>query len=191
MPTPHELAGLRVVAHPLRLKLLSLLTAESLSAAEAARVLGESQANVSYHLRRLAQAGLVQLVEEARVRGGVAKRYRHDPASGEALGSGDADEHRALMSALSTELVQRSGRYEPGAPIVFTDAEVVLPAETWQRVRDLGRELGRLLHDEAVAAGTPGAVRVAATVALFPVSRAPVPEAPADAAMSASDPGAE
>ncbi|ANP74644.1 helix-turn-helix domain-containing protein [Cryobacterium arcticum] len=189
MPTPHDLEGLRVVAHPLRLKLLSLLTAESLSAAEAARVLGESQANVSYHLRRLAQAGLVQLVEEARVRGGVAKRYRHDPSSGEALAGGDADEHRALMAALSAELVQRSARYEPGAPIVFTDAEVLLPAEAWHRVRDLGRELGRLLHDEAVAAGTPGAVRVAATVALFPV--APALAAPASEAPPSSDPGAE
>ncbi len=189
MPAPHELEGLRVVAHPLRLKLLSLLTAESLSAAEAARMLGESQANVSYHLRRLAQAGLVHLVEEARVRGGVAKRYRHDPSSGEALASGDADGHRALMSALSSELVQRSGRYEPGEPIVFTDAEVLLPAQAWQRVRDLGRELGRLLHDEAVAAGTPGAVRVAATVALFPV--APALAAPATEAPPPSDPGAE
>ncbi|WP_268815939.1 helix-turn-helix domain-containing protein [Amycolatopsis alkalitolerans] len=39
-----------MLAHPLRLRLLSLLTGASLSAAEAARELGETQANVSYHL---------------------------------------------------------------------------------------------------------------------------------------------
>ncbi len=50
-----SVADLRVLAHPLRLRLLSLLTGEAYSAAEAARLLDQSQANVSYHLRRHAQ----------------------------------------------------------------------------------------------------------------------------------------
>jgi DNA-binding transcriptional ArsR family regulator len=169
MTQPPDLDGLRVVAHPLRLRLLSLLTAESLSAAEAARVLGESQSNVSYHLRRLAQAGLVDLVEETRVRGGTAKRYRHDPASGEALLSGTGDEHRALMAALAAELVRRAARYEAGTPIVFTDAEVSLLPDAWARVSALAREAGRIIHDEAVPQGTPQSGRVGATLALFSV----------------------
>lgn len=172
-PTDHDdtrLDGLRVVAHPLRLRLLSLLTAQAMSAAEAARAVGESQANVSYHLRRLADAGLVTLVEEVRVRGGVARRYRHDPTSGETLPSGGAEEHSALMNALASELVRRADRYSAGEPTVFTDAEVLLPVDVWERVQEAARDVGRLLHDEAVAPGTPGAVRVAATLALFPVA---------------------
>jgi DNA-binding transcriptional ArsR family regulator len=69
------------LAHPARLRLLSLLTGAALSAAEAARELGMSQANASYHLRRLERAGLVQVVEEVTVRGGHARRYRHTTSS--------------------------------------------------------------------------------------------------------------
>ncbi|SFH21145.1 Helix-turn-helix domain-containing protein [Amycolatopsis regifaucium] len=82
MPDSPTLEGLRVLAHPVRLRILSLLTGAAMSAAEAARELGETQANVSYHLRRLHEAGLLDVAEEVRIRGGLAKRYRHDPESG-------------------------------------------------------------------------------------------------------------
>lgn len=173
MPTaevPQDLDGLRVVAHPLRLRLLSLLTGEAFSAAEAARALGESQANVSYHLRRLAQAGLVTLVEQATIRGGTAKRYRHDPASGETLGAGSADAHQALMRSLAGELTARSTRYRADTEFVFTDAEVTVSADAWARIRELAREVGRIIHDEAVPSTTDAGVRIGATLALFEVA---------------------
>ena len=166
-----HLDGLRVVAHPLRLRLLSLLTAESLSATEAARVLDESQANVSYHLRRLAQAGLVQLVEEANIRGGTAKRYRHDSSSGEKLGAGRVNDHQALMSSLASELIARSARYVSGSEFTFTEAEVSVSPEVWARIREVSHEVGRMIHDEAIPAGTPDAIRISTTLALFEVAK--------------------
>lgn len=168
--TPQDIDGLRAVAHPLRLRLLSMLTAEALSAAEAARVLGETQANVSYHLRRLADAGLVRLVEETTIRGGTAKRYRHDPASGESLGAGGVDEHGALMRTLAGELTTRSTRYVPESDFAFTDAEVTVSREAWERIRSLAREVGTLIHDEALPADADRGVRIGATLALFEVS---------------------
>ncbi len=72
-----EVTGLRALAHPLRLRILSLLTGTELSAAEVARELGVTHANASYHLRQLAAAGEVVVAGEERIRGGVAKRYRH------------------------------------------------------------------------------------------------------------------
>jgi DNA-binding transcriptional ArsR family regulator len=168
-PNARDLDGLRVIAHPLRLRLLSLLSGESLSAAEAARRLGESQANLSYHLRRLAKAGLVDLVEEESVRGGIAKRYRHDPSSGERLSSGGRDEHQALMAAMAAELMSRSRRYLPDSKIVFTDAEVSVRAAVWTRVAELIHEAGKLISETAVPPGEPGTVRIAATLALFAV----------------------
>jgi len=57
--------------------MLSLLTGAPHSAAELARELGGSQANASYHVRRLEHAGLVVVVEQLSVRGGQARRYRH------------------------------------------------------------------------------------------------------------------
>lgn len=52
--------ALRALAHPLRLRLLALLRADGpATASRLARRLGESSGATSYHLRRLAQAGLV------------------------------------------------------------------------------------------------------------------------------------
>ncbi|MCU1405206.1 MAG: transcriptional regulator [Glaciihabitans sp.] len=170
VPTAEPSSGLddlRAVAHPLRLRLLSLLTGESLSAAEAARSLGDTQANVSYHLRRLADAGLVALVEETSIRGGRAKRYRHDPRSGESIGPTGIAEHTALMTAIAGELRRRSPAYRPEAPVVFTDAEVWVSPEHWQRIQDLTRELGVLVHNSAVARATPHAVPISVTAAVF------------------------
>ena len=104
------------------------------------------------------------------MRGGTAKRYRHDPVSGEHLSSGDSDELRVLMAALSAELIRRAARYEPSTPFAFTDAEVHLSSESWGRVQKLAREVGRVIHDEAVPDGTPGARRIGATMALFAVT---------------------
>lgn len=171
-PSPTDLDGLRVVAHPLRLRLLSLLTGETLSAAEAARALGESQANVSYHLRRLAQAGLVDLVEQTAVRGGLAKRYRHNPASGESLTPGDTDAHRALMATLATELTRRASEYQAGAPVVFTDAEVWVSADAWRHIQDLTRALGVAIHAAAGASDEAHPVRISTTLAAFELKAA-------------------
>ena len=52
--TDEEVASLRAVAHPVRLRILSLLTGTELSAAEVARELDLTHANASYHLRVLA-----------------------------------------------------------------------------------------------------------------------------------------
>ena len=61
----------------------------------------------------------MQLVEEMNIRVGTAKRYRHDAASGEALGSGRVDEHQALIGSLAAELIARSARYLSESGFVF------------------------------------------------------------------------
>ncbi len=57
--------------------MLSLLTASAMSAAEVGRELDVTHANASYHLRLLADAGLIVVEGEEQIRGGLAKRYRH------------------------------------------------------------------------------------------------------------------
>src|ERR1700679_2222186 len=56
-----RVAALRARAHPLRLRMLSLLTGAAMSAAELGRELGVSQALASYHLRQLAHAEVAEL----------------------------------------------------------------------------------------------------------------------------------
>src|ERR1700683_4857459 len=53
--------ALRAYAHPVRLKLVSLLRTEGpLTATRAAELLGESSGTCSFHLRQLAKYGLVE-----------------------------------------------------------------------------------------------------------------------------------
>ncbi|GAA2073044.1 hypothetical protein GCM10009801_26060 [Streptomyces albiaxialis] len=166
-PSREEIGGLRVLAHPLRLRLLSLLTGQAYSAAEAARALGQSQANVSYHLRRLHAAGLVDAVGEVTVRGGTAKRYRHDPESGDRLAAGSAEEYAVLAAALADELRRRTAQRDTGVRGEMTDAEVWVAPEAWEEIRRRAVDLGTEIHARALPPGTEGAVRVSATLMLF------------------------
>ncbi len=159
-----RLRDLRVLAHPLRLRLLSLLGGGAYSAAEAARELGETQANVSYHLRRLQESGLAYVSEEVAIRGGRAKRYRHDPTSGETLDSEGAPD---LFLAMAAELARRAALVAPGTATTFTDAEFWLREADHRAVASLVRQAGIALADAAVPPHTAGARPVAATLALF------------------------
>jgi DNA-binding transcriptional ArsR family regulator len=170
MPTDEPTDELRALAHPLRLRLLSLLTNQAMSAAEAARELADTQANVSYHLRRLHAAGLLELVEEVEVRGGRAKRYRHDPDSGSRVAARTVEEHQLMVSALAAELRRRTASRQLGAPSATTDVELWVDPEVWRQALAKAGELGALLHDAAQRPHTPGAVRVAATMVLFELS---------------------
>src|SRR4051794_30024235 len=96
-----RIAALRALAHPLRLRMLSLLTGTALSAAELGRELDVSQALASYHLRQLADAALVQLAEQRSRRGGRERRYRVAPVDPEwRTPVADAEGQALLIEAL-------------------------------------------------------------------------------------------
>lgn len=67
---------LRVLANPLRQEILGLLCRQPLSATRLSRRLRGAPSNLHYHLDRLRQAGLVELVEERPVRGATEKIFR-------------------------------------------------------------------------------------------------------------------
>lgn len=172
---PHD--NLRVLAHPLRMRILSLLTGTAMSAAETARELGETQANISYHLRRLHEAGLLDIAEEVTIRGGRAKRYRHDPDSGRRLTSRNPAEQHLLTKAVAGELLRRAGPRAPGRRASMTDAELWVDRTVWARLLDRASELSRELHAAAQPPRTPGTVRVSASMALFELTDAGQEEA--------------
>jgi DNA-binding transcriptional ArsR family regulator len=162
---PHD--QLRVLAHPLRMRILSLLTGTAMSAAEAARELGDTQANTSYHIRRLHDAGLLEVTEEVSIRGGRAKRYRHDPDSGKRLTSRDPAEEKLLTKAIADELLRRAGQRASNRPASLTDAELWVAPEVWAQLLKQATALSEELHDAAQPPRSPGTVRVSASVALF------------------------
>lgn len=156
-----------MLAHPLRLRILSLLTGATMSAAEAARELGESQANVSYHLRRLHEAGLLDVAEEVRIRGGVAKRYQHDPDSGSAVQSRGSDDDQMLAGALAAELQRRTENRIPGLSGHLTDAELWVDQQAWEEARRLAGRLSQVLHEAAKPPRTRGTKRTSTTISMF------------------------
>lgn len=160
-----RLSSLRSIAHPLRLRMLSLLTGTSMCAAEVARELDITHANASYHLRQLADAGLLVIDGEERIRGGVAKRYRHvwdaEPAS---LGLGDPEQQ---LRAMTSELLRRYQDRDPDARTTLTDAELWVAPDTWDRAVKLLREASALIHDQAAAPRSEGTVPVNLTLAAF------------------------
>jgi DNA-binding transcriptional ArsR family regulator len=165
-----DIDELRALAHPLRLRMLSLLTGESLSAAEVARALDVTQANASYHLRLLERAGLVRVVEEVRIRGGVARRYRHE-SSAEPFDLDAPQPHvdpaarAAYLEVLAAAMRDRAAERVDG-PAVNTDADLHVDPEVWRRVVEMVGDASRLLHASARPAGAD-TIRVSMTAALF------------------------
>jgi DNA-binding transcriptional ArsR family regulator len=66
----------KAMSHPLRVRILALLDERRASPVELADVLEASLGTVSYHVRTLHQLGLIELVDETRVRGAVEHHYR-------------------------------------------------------------------------------------------------------------------
>jgi DNA-binding transcriptional ArsR family regulator len=161
-----EVSVLRARAHPVRLRMLSLLTGSAMSAAELARELGLTQANASYHLRTLVRAGLVRPAGQERVRGGMAKRYRYEI---DAPSPADVDpEAEALFAeALATELVRRSQVRRSAGRGTTADAELWVEPEVWERVRAQVADAMRELHVRAQSPRRQGTTRVSVTVAMF------------------------
>ena len=163
-------AALRAMAHPVRLRIMSLLTGASLTAAEVARELGLTHANASYHLRSLLAGGLIVPAGEERIRGGVAKRYRydadHDQERQRARGHRSDDEH-ALYAAVANELVRRTAEARWSSPKSMTDAELWLEPDAWREIRERVSEVAIALHKAARPPRTPGTVRTSTTIAMF------------------------
>jgi DNA-binding transcriptional ArsR family regulator len=165
-PVRHQ-ARLRALAHPARLRILSLLTGAALTAAEVARELGLTHANASYHLRHLLAGGIIVIAGEEKIRGGVAKRYRYDVDAKRERSTSTADVHRAIPAAFAAELDRRSGQMHPVPGNFLADAELWVDPEVWRDVRDRIAEASADLHRAAQAPRTAGTIRTSTTVALF------------------------
>ena len=161
------MARLRATAHPVRLRILSLLTAEAMSAAEVARALDITHANASYHLRVLARRRRARGRErgEDPRRGGQALPVRRHPR-GRRTASSPVDDRIAYARANALEVERRLLDAAAGSGS-SSDLEAWVPVETWRRALDLLHEASHLLHAEARPAGTADTVHVSATTNAF------------------------
>jgi DNA-binding transcriptional ArsR family regulator len=157
---------LRALAHPVRLRILSLLTGAAMTAAEVARELGTTHANASYHLRQLADAGEVAVVSHESIRGGKAKRYRYTPPP-QCPPPAVARDHRMVHAAMIEELRRRSGLFRPGPRNRTSDAELWVDEQAWADAIEAIQRASRQLHEAAQPPHSAGTTRVSMTIALF------------------------
>jgi DNA-binding transcriptional ArsR family regulator len=66
----------KAMSHPLRVRILAMLDERKASPNQLAGWLGASLGTVAYHVRTLEHLGLIELVDETRVRGAVEHHYR-------------------------------------------------------------------------------------------------------------------
>ena len=166
-----QISALRATAHPVRLRILSLLTNTAMSAAEVARELEISHANASYHLRRLLDVGELEEAGEEEIRGGVAKRYRYPHEHGERPNAGPKPTHEEFTSylkALHREVERRSQLPRTGKKVGYSsDIEGWVPAEVYKEAAALISQASQLLHDHNAAPRTKGTIHISATLTTF------------------------
>jgi DNA-binding transcriptional ArsR family regulator len=159
---------LRVFAHPLRLRMLSLLTGAPLSAMELSRELSISHALASYHLRQLHAAGVIELAEVRPCNGGRERRFSYRPDPAQRAGPRPDQESEALLAeAVCVELRRRSGDAAPGAQRLGVDAELWVEPADWQAALDAIRAASVTLHERAKPPRSTGTVRVSVSAVLF------------------------
>jgi DNA-binding transcriptional ArsR family regulator len=164
-----ELTGLRVLAHPLRLRMLSLLTGAAFSAMELSRELGISQALASYHLRKLHAAGVIELAEIRAHRGGRERRFTYAPTASATSGKAGYDREGQVLFAesVAVELRRRSRLAKPGDTQLGVDAELWVDPAIWASTLDALRIATGDLHKRARPPRTPGTMRVSVSALLF------------------------
>ena len=175
-PRNGELSSLRVLAHPLRLQMLSLLTGAALSATELARELGVSQALASYHLRQLHRAGVIELGEVRPRRGGRERRFVYRPDAAATPPPAPADGLALFAEAVAVELRRRSQQAEAGPHRLGIDAELWVEPGQWAEAVEAMRTASLALHRQAQPPRTAGTIRVSVSAVLFPMATdAPAP----------------
>jgi len=161
-----QISALRSVAHPVRLRILSLLTGAAMSATEVAQELGIAHASASYHLRVLYDAGEILLDSEEKVRGGTTKRYRYAIGDKPDSPRATVEDQIAYQTATSSEIVRRlTGRVR--GPSNAGDIETWVAPEVWAEAVRLLSDAMALLHAEARPPRTPDTIHVSATTAAF------------------------
>ncbi|MEV0233120.1 helix-turn-helix domain-containing protein [Nonomuraea sp. NPDC050786] len=141
-----DAAAIRAFAHPVRLALHELLLrAGAMTAAEAGREVGVSQALASYHLRQLARYGLV---EQAEARDERERPWKATETAQEWDDGATAPEQAAARSLLERVIAERAL-----ARLVEWQQRRPDEPEAWRRTGGVGSTYLYATPDELTAVG--------------------------------------
>ena len=144
----------RALGHPLRVRVLAILEERTASAVELARILDADIGVVAYHVRKLNQLGLIELVKETRVRGAIQRHYRayeRPRVSDDAWEQAPPVAKQAAVDAALQQIYDYGRASNAAGGFDRRDAHITrsalrLDAEGWDR---LAGELRRVLEEVA------------------------------------------
>jgi predicted ArsR family transcriptional regulator len=154
---------MRAIAHPARVRILSLLLSGPLSASRIATLIGIAPGTASYHLGRLVSAGLVRSEDCPRSTGPgrPAECYRLVDRD---LSNLDRSRGRAAADEAMLVDLRRRFRCARGARLV-ADAEVFITPSDWDLIQQKCKELIDLVRECARPPDSSGVTTASFTIA--------------------------
>jgi DNA-binding transcriptional ArsR family regulator len=155
-------AIIKALNHPLRIRLLAILTQRTASPKEMAAELDEPLPRVAYHSRQLERYGIVEVVEEEPVRGAVQHFYRSmaRPLLGAAEWEGLSPAVRLVALEYGLTRIAReagaalqAGTFDKRAERHLSRTPLLLDEEGWIKVlKIVDSALERVLDEQAASA---------------------------------------
>jgi DNA-binding transcriptional ArsR family regulator len=136
----------KVVAHPLRIEALSILSERAASPKELGAALNTPVGNISYHVRELERIGMIELVEEKARRGAVEHFYRaiRRPTLDNGEWEGLSPAEREVISAwivklMLTDAVKalRAGTIDSRGDRHLSRTEALIDEQGWEELIEI------------------------------------------------------
>lgn len=169
-----------LLLHPVRLRIVQALVGRSLTPLELKERLGDvAQATLYRHINQLAEGGLIEVVDERRVRGGVERTYAviSEAVTLEQsdLGGVTADDHfRYFATFVGTLLADFSAYLETSELDLAADRVGYRQVPLWlsdEEFDQLASELGEAFQKRAAYGPAPGRRRRLITSIVMPDDR--------------------
>jgi hypothetical protein len=184
-----DMGSTDLLLHPVRLRIIKAFLGDRvLTTTQLAAELDDVPAGSLYrHVQRLANAGVLQVVSERRVRGAVERTYLLRTAAAQ-LGAAEAgtmgaDEHRQAFTAFVAGLLADFDRYlAAGRPDLVRDGVSYSTYAMWQsdaEYLEFLRDISALVQGRLAVPPAPGRRRRIAYHVFLPAPESPAASEPA------------
>ncbi len=185
--TLSDLDQVRVLADPLRIRILEALGTAERTTKQVAERLGEKPTKLYHHVDALERVGLIRLARTRQNRGtmekyymAVARQFRADSRIFSTADAGSETKGDALQAVISTLfdrtademrglIAQNDGRQGIEEQGVLSHLEILGSAAQGRRIQTRLMKLLKSLEDDQKGVGKPGGRRYRLTLAFYPL----------------------